>query len=164
MTTNLIVYENALFEHIKKVKYINELLIKKFELREIPYRVSGKAFPKVGEIQDEHGNTIFYHFHGISGTFYEEKLEIDFSIDLTSKYQIVISTGGFYLFLSGYLEGFNVEYSLIKTRMEELEEAGVFIKRKITERGVFHVNDSWFEAKLKGLQFDGKNKHDTDWL
>jgi len=155
-------YEKLLFEHVKKVKNFNELLIKKYNLNDSPYRVAGTKFPRVGELTDDQGSIISYRFHGRGATIFDKNLEIDFDVDLSSKNKIIISLGAFYFFLKNYLERYQENVPL-ESIMENLEHQGIFIKRRIEDLATFHVNEKWYESKLKGLPFNGEGKDDTDW-
>lgn len=157
-------YENLLFEYVKKIKKFNELLIRKYRLRDIPSNVLRHEFPKKGTIINEHGKTISYNFHGGGATFFEEEIEVNFLGQANSKYQIVIPFNGFERFLSTYLEKYEENTRLLEDIMLEFEHRGVFIKRSIWDLWSFHVNETWYEAKLKGLPFNGEDKDDIDWL
>jgi len=156
-------YEDILFEYVKRIKRFNNLICIRYQLDDIPFNLSGKAFPKIGSLVDDNGRTISYRFHGRGATFFEEEVETYFSIDTSSKYQIIISVGGFYCFLKTYLKDYDEGFPL-EQMMEELEQRGVFIQRKHSDLGVFHVNEQWYHSLENNLPFSGENKFDTDWV
>ena len=157
-------YEDILFEYVKKIKNFNELLIKNYQLTDIPYNVSNEKLPKKGTITNEKGRTISYNFHGKGATFFEEEIEVDFLVQASSKCQIIIPFNGFESFLSTYLEKHEENTRLLEDIMVEFEHRGIFLTRTIWDLWSFHVNETWYEAKLKGLPFNGENKDDIDWL
>jgi hypothetical protein len=162
MSKSFPIYEDVLFEYVKKVKRFNELITNKYQLIDLPYNVSGRLFPKIGEIEDENGIIISYRFHGRGATFYEGLTKIHFDVDTNSKYQIIVSIGGFYCFLKTYVKDYDENFP-VEQLMEEFELRGMFIKRKISDLGGFHVNEIWYESKLKNNEFTGYNRFDIDW-
>jgi hypothetical protein len=154
MTNDLAPYEDYLFVQVEKIKTFNDLLTEKYHLTDIPYNVSGRAFPKIGEIINRNGQKISYRFHGAGATFWEEGLEVIFAISPNSKYKIRINVGDFYCFLKTYLTDYEEPVPLDDI-MENFEERGIFIKRKPSELGHLHVNEVWFESKLSGSIFTG---------
>jgi len=164
MIFNSTFFEENLFAYANKIHLFNDLLIQKFELKDIPYNLSGKAFPKIGtlNIRDE---VVNYRFHGRGATVFWADIEIKFDVDAGSYHKIITSSWPYLSFLRGNVPDFDeTEYpfSLIDEVMLHFEEMGFFMKRKEGET-VFHINETWYEQRKSGLEFHGNNKNDIDW-
>lgn len=164
METKFADYENILFEYVKKIKKFNELLIEQYQLTDIPYNVSNKKCPKKGVIANEQDRPVSYNFHGRGATFFEDGIEVNFLVQANSRCQIIVPFNGFESFLSTYLEKYEENTRLLEDIMVEFELRGIFLTRTVWDLWSFHVNETWYEAKLKGLPFNGENKDDIDWL
>lgn len=157
-------FEEALFAYADRIHLFNDSLVQKFELKDIPYNLSGKGFPKVGtlNIGDE---VVNYRFHGRGATLFWSDIEIKFDIDAGSYHKIITSSWPYQRFLSGYIPNFNeAEYpfSLIDEVLLHFGEKGFLMKRKESEK-VFHINEVWYEHQKTGLEFHGDKKNDIDW-
>lgn len=153
-------YEDALFDYVTRIKKFNGLISDKYQLTDIPYNVSGKAFPKIGTIEDGLKNEISYRFHGRGATFWERDIEMFFDVNASSKHQIIISEHGFYVFLKCCFEDYNEQFPLAAL-MEGFADRGIFIQRNPSDS--FHVNENWYELRLNGMSSTGKEKFETDW-
>lgn len=144
MKINFIKYQEALYEYIKRVKQFNQLLVDKYELHDIPYNVSGKIFPKIGEISTEKGDKITYRFHGRGATFWQGGIEIYFSVDASSlENTIMISEGSFFVFLKTFWINYDEEH-LLSEVMNGLKEKNNLLQ-KTTDNGVYYVNEEWYK-------------------
>jgi hypothetical protein len=143
---NDINFEKILFDYVNYFKVFNEYLIEFYNLKDIPYNLSGKEFPKLGVVFIK-GEKVNYRFHGQGCTIFWGRLNIFFNIDASEEYnKIILTQGGWVCYLKSYFLNFEEIEKTIDVRkiLISFEERGIFIERKIKEYGCFHVSEKWF--------------------
>lgn len=165
MNTNEINIDDLLFEYVSYIKIFNAYLQKEYELKDIPYNLSGKAFPKIGSVIID-SLKVDYRFHGRGCTLNWKGFDVFFNVDAVSKHQIIVTLGGWERFLETRIPNFNDLHLSDKTSeiMEDLEQRGIFMKRKPSDLGTFHVNELWYKAYKENVAFNGEGKNDIDWI
>lgn len=165
MNINYLEIEQFVFEYVSYIKSFNVCLTSKYHLNDIPYNVAGKSFPKKGAIL-VNNEDVEYRFHGRGCTLFWGKLHIFFNVDATSIHQIIITPGGLQCFLESRIQGYNEKgYSdEIENILNGFEERGVFMKRKLSDLGTYHVNEVWYSAYKNKTDFSGGNKNEIDWI
>jgi hypothetical protein len=165
MNTNISIIEPLLFEYMSYVKRFLAYLGEKYQLTDIPFDMSGKAFPRIGSVTID-SQKIDYRFHGRGCTLYWGKLHIYYDIDATSIHQTIISPSGMDMFLEPIIKNYdktNISNEMMNILIE-FENLGVLMKRKPSDLGTFHVNELWFKSFKNSLPFYGENKNDIDWI
>ncbi|WP_346320978.1 hypothetical protein [Chitinophaga sp. YIM B06452] len=154
MITDISFFEDILFEYTDRIHLFNDTLVQKYGLKDIPYNVSGKSFPKTGEVYIG-DKLINYRFHGRGATIFWEGAEIKFDIDAPGKHKIITSSWPYRKFLSHFIEGFKEEeypFDFIDQLLTGFEERGIFMSREMDEE-VYHINEVWYELRKQGLAF-----------
>lgn len=166
MNTNIsISIEPLLFEYVSYIKKFHTYLQEKYQLTDIPYNVSGKAFAKTGSVIID-SVKVDYRFHGQGCTLYCDKFHINFDVDASSIHQTIVSPGAMDMFLKSRIESYDATSlsSEIRGILEEFEKKGIFMKRKPSDLGTFHVNELWYDSYKNHEEFTGANKNDIDWI
>ena len=157
-------FEEVLFEYANRIHLFNDFLVQKFELKDIPYNESGRAFPKIGSLEINN-EVINYRFHGRGATLFWDGIEMKFDIDANSNHRIITSSWPYLTFLSGYVNNFDESrypFSLIDQVLVSFEKKGFLMARKEGE-SVFHINELWYEKRKLGLEYKGDNNAEIDW-
>src|SRR5258708_16126375 len=158
--------EKVLFDFVYYVKRFNQYLTDKYQLKDNPFNVKGRAFPK-SALEIIETIPVEYKFHGGGCTIKWEGLEIMYNIDVSSINDIVVSSYEIVKFISTnpqFSTHLNYSYDSMHHILEILEKKRVLMTRKPSDLGAFHINLSWYEIYKDGGVFDGANKDNIDWL
>jgi hypothetical protein len=170
MNIDFEIFESLLFKKIECIKDFNAFLSEKYNLRELPFATVDKPFPRIGELRIG-AISVGYRFHGRGITLNWEGVEIFCDFDTsTAKHQIIISSWGWYKFLSTYLSKHEKNFN---EPLDFYEECKMMLKT-FTRRGIIlslnpqaltspHVNARWYECYRGNSAFIFDNENEIDW-
>ncbi len=152
MTSSMNQYEDILFTYAYKVKKFNLFISKQYKLIDKPYNVSGKAFPKVGNLLID-GNNVFYRFHGKGCSLNWNEEEIKFDIQADSLDEIIISEWSYRNYMKNFISNYqetDFPLSKIDQIFSYFEKKGAFSKRGNLEN-FYRISETWYASKFREL-------------
>ncbi len=164
-------HEYLLFKKISYIKIFNSSLCEKYNFKDLPYAVIEKPFPRKSNLLIEK-DLVEYRFHGRGVTLIWDGVEIFCDFDTGgTRHNIIISPWGWFTFFSTYFLQKKNEVTEATTfkketnlSLQKFESLGILLTKYPKQLTGLHVNEAWYTAYSKGLQFTFDNMDDRDML